>query len=237
MSFPGRRLSVSTGASEAASCVDMGQALLEAQRRAIGREIHDAIGSALAAVHFDLSWLAQRPPRDAETEARLTSARAALGAAMDATRHAVAQLHPPDLADGLAPAIARLVADFGRRSGIAADFDATDAGSGGLDAPRQLAVYRIAQEALTNVARHAACRRVRLTLRIEHDDMVLEVRDDGRGFQPDDDGAARPDAFGLRGMGERARAVGGRLDIASAPGRGTAVTLTLPCVRACGEPR
>ncbi|MGI4779766.1 MAG: sensor histidine kinase [Janthinobacterium lividum] len=222
MSLPGRCLSVSTPVAEA---------LLEAQRRAIGREIHDAIGGALAAVHFDLSWLAGQAPRDAEAQARLTSAQAALRAAMDATRHAVVQLYPPDLSGGLAPAVARLVADFGRRTGIAADFDALDAETTDLDAPRQLAVYRTAQEALTNIARHAQCARVRLTLRDEggadHGDLVLEVRDDGCGFSLDA-AVARPDAFGLRGMAERARAVDGRLDVASAPGRGTSVTLTLP---------
>ena len=202
------------------------QAQLEAERRSIGREIHDAIGGALAAVHFDLSWLARHPPRDPETASRLASAQAALQTAMDATRHAVAQLYPPDLSGGLAPAITRLVADFGRRTGIDASFDAP--GATELPAPQQLAAYRTAQEALTNAARHAGCTRVRLTLRDEDGDRaVLEIRDDGRGFDPGAK-AAQADRFGLRGLAERASAAGGRLDVASRPGRGTAITLTLP---------
>ena len=230
MSSPGCRSTVSPPGAETA-CVDLAvQDLLEAQRLALGREIHDAIGGALAAVHFDLAGLARHPPRDAEAGVRLAAAQAALQVAIDATRHAVARLHPPDLRDGLAPALDRLVADFGRRTGIAADFDA--AGVTDLDAPRELAVFRTAQESLTNAARHARCARVRLTLRGDASedgrrDVVLEVRDDGRGFSAD--AADRLDAFGLRGMAERARAVGGRLDIASEPGRGTSVTLTLPC--------
>ena len=208
------------------SLSNLWQAQLEAQRRGIGREIHDVVGSALAAVHFDLSWLARQPPRDAETAARLASAQAALQTAMEAMRHAVAQLYPPDLSDGLAPAVARLVADFGRRTGIDANFDAADEID--LPSPQQLAIYRTAQEALTNIARHAQSRRVRLTLRNEGTDhAVLEVRDDGLGFMPES-AAAQTDSFGLRGLAERAHAVGGLLDVVSHPGRGTAVTLTLP---------
>lgn len=202
------------------------QTQLEAQRRGIGREIHDAVGSALAAVHFDLTWLARQTPRDPETAERLASAQAALQTAMEATRNAVAQLYPPDLSEGVASAVARLVADFGRRTDIDANFDAADEID--LPSPQQLAVYRTAQEALTNIARHAQARRVRLTLRNEGTDhAVLEVRDDGLGFMPEA-AAAQADSFGLRGLAERAQAVGGSLDIVSHPGRGTALTLTLP---------
>lgn len=208
------------------SLSNLWQDQLEAQRRGIGREIHDAVGSALAAVHLDLSWLARQPPRDSETAERLASAQASLQTAMDVTRHAVAQLYPPDLSEGLALAIARLVAEFGRRTGIDANFDAADATD--LPAPQQLAAYRTAQETLTNIARHAQARRVRLTLRNEGEDhAVLEVRDDGLGFMPES-AAAQADSFGLRGLAERARTVGGSLDIVSHPGRGAAVTLTLP---------
>ncbi len=202
------------------------QTQLEAQRRGIAREIHDVVGGALAAVHFDLSWLARQLPRDPQTAERLASAQSALQTAMDATRHTVAQLYPPDLSDGLAPAIARLVSDFGRRTQIDAGFDAADAVD--LPAPQQLAAYRTAQEALTNIARHAKCRRVRLTLRNDGADRaVLEVRDDGLGFEPET-ADAQTAGFGLRGLAERARSVGGRLDIVSRPGQGTALTLTLP---------
>ncbi len=202
------------------------QTQMEAQRRGIAREIHDVVGNALAAVHFDLSWLARQPPRDPQSAERLASAQAALQTAMDATRQAVSELYPPDLSDGLSPAIARLVADFGQRTQIDAGFDAVDPVV--LPAPQQLAAYRTAQEALTNVARHAKCRRVRLTLRNEGEShAVLEIRDDGLGFDPEAAGA-RTGSFGLRGLADRALSVGGRLDMASRPGNGTTLTLTLP---------
>lgn len=210
------------------STPDSWQVQIEAQRRGIGREIHDAIGGALAAVNFDLSWLARQPARDAESTQRLASAQQALAIAMDATRNAVAQLYPPDLSDGLAPAVSRLVADFARRTGIDAGFDAPgDAGPRELPAPQQLAVYRTVQEALTNIARHAQARQVRITLRDDDADHVaLEVRDDGRGF----DTAiahAQAESFGLRGLTERAHSVGGRLDVESRPGHGTTIVLVV----------
>lgn len=209
------------------------QSLLEAQRSALAREIHDDIGSALGAAHFDLAWAARHPDH-AEAAAHVASAHEALRQAMAATQRLVWGLYPPDLSQDVLPALRALVRGFEQRHGrpvafeVASDFDA-------LPAPARLAVYRTVQEALANVARHAPGSAVTLSSGRDAASMWLAVRDDGPGF---DIGPSTvpyghkgfPDAggFGLRGLAERARDAGGDLDVDSRPGQGTAVRLTLP---------
>jgi len=199
------------------------QALLEAQRLALAREVHDDIGGALTALHFDLSQ-ALRHPDAAEAPERLRSAQEALRQAIDATQRVVHALYPPDLDDGPDAALRGLADRFRRRTGLAT------AVTGSIDdamlpAVLQLTAYRTVQEALSNVARHAQCRRVDITLGTADGMLRVAVRDDGRGITAEPD--ARP-AFGLRGLAERAQSVGGRLQIDSAPGTGTTVTLVAP---------
>lgn len=210
------------------------QDLLEAQRSALAREIHDDIGSALGAAHFDLAWVARHPDH-AEAAAHVASAHEALRQAMAATQRLVWGLYPPDLSEDLMPALRALVRGFEQRHGrpvafeVSSDFDA-------LPAPARLAVYRTVQEALANVARHASGSAVTLSSGRDIASMWLEVRDDGPGFDvgmaPESRAhAVGPGAgggFGLRGLAERARDAGGDLAVDSRSGRGTVVRLTMP---------
>lgn len=201
------------------------QALLEAQRLALAHEVHDDIGGALTALHFDLAQFA-RDPDAAEAPERLRSAQAALRQAIEATQRVVHDLYPPDLDDGLDDALRGLADRFRRRTGLAT----TITGSIGDTRPPaalQLTAYRTLQEALSNVARHAQCHRVDVTLDTADGVLCLTVRDDGRGITAEATPEERP-SFGLRGLAERAQAVGGRLQVDSAPGAGTTVTLVAP---------
>lgn len=210
------------------------QDLLEAQRSALAREIHDDIGSALGAAHLDLAWVARHPDH-AEAAAHVASAHEALRQAMAATQRLVWGLYPPDLSEDLLPALRALVRGFERRHGrpvafeVSSDVDA-------LPPPARLAVYRTVQEALANVARHAPGSAVSLSSGRDAASMWLEVRDDGPGFDSDAAPPASRDrreepgtgGFGLRGLAERARDAGGDIDVHSRSGRGTAVRLTMP---------
>lgn len=220
----------------ATSPADAVQALLEDQRRALAREIHDDIGGALGAAHFDLAWVA-RHPGHADAPAHVAAAHDALRQAMAATQRLVQGLYPPDLSEGLVPALRALARGFEKRFGVPVTFEVpADVDAPALPAPVRLAAYRTVQEALANVARHAQAGAVTVSSGRDGASMWLEVGDDGRGFDAGADAARRPrDAddprgaggFGLRGLAERAREAGGRLAIDSRPGRGTTVRLTV----------
>ena len=210
------------------------QELLEDQRRALAREIHDDIGSALGAAHFDLSWVA-RHPGHAQTAAHVASAHEALRQAMAATQRVVRDLYPPEPSEDLATALRALTRDFGRRHGLPVAFEVAPGFGHGLTASSRLAAYRTVQEALANVGRHAPGSAVGVRAGMEGASAWLEVRDDGPGF---DIGRPRPrrasvdprgaGGFGLRGLAERAREAGAGLAIDSRPGHGTTVRLVLP---------
>ena len=134
------------------------------------------------------------------------------------------QLRPTALDDhGLVPAIAGQVRRFAAQTGIQADLS-THGETSSLAPDQEIAVYRIAQEALANVARHAGASRVEVDLRTAGDGLELTVRDDGLGF----DSQRSHDGLGLGGMAERARLVGGELAIDSRPGTGTELCLKVP---------
>ena len=124
---------------------------------------------------------------------------------------------------GLVPAIESQLRRFSAQTGVATELH-TEGDPGGLDSDQEIVVYRVAQEALSNVAQHASARRVDLALSADKDGVELTIRDDGRGF----DTGVEHDSLGLSGMSERARLLGGRLDVESRPGGGTALTLQVP---------
>jgi signal transduction histidine kinase len=195
---------------------------LEAERAAIAREIHDDVGGMLTALRFDLAWL-QRHGDDA-SRTRAARGQETLNQAVLAVQRILRNLRPPALEAGIVAALDSLVAGFGERTGLELRFgcnrECVD-----LDESLALVVYRVAQEALTNVAKHSGAQRARVDLVVRSDVLSLEVTDDGRGLAHQD--LDKPGSFGLRGLAERARQAGGWLDVAVGEGRG-AVLLTLP---------
>jgi two-component system, NarL family, sensor histidine kinase UhpB len=203
-----------------------GQMVLRAQeeeRRRVARDLHDEVNQALTAILLRLEALSQdSPPERQEDVAELKRlANQAMEELLNLARH----LRPTALDDhGLVPAIEAQLKGFGERTGIAADF-ATEGDAAGLDEDKQTVVYRVAQEALLNVGRHANATHVDVTLTAREAGAELRVSDDGSGFNP---ASAREGGLGLAGMAERARLVGGELDLRSSPGSGTEVTLRVP---------
>lgn len=198
----------------------------EAERRRVARELHDEIGGALTAVQTTLA-LARDAARSADARRRCDDGIAALGRVLAGIRRLSLDLHPPALEDlGLAAALRSHATAQAARAGLALALDlAAD------DVPAALALpcYRIAQEAITNVLRHARARRLAVTLACEGRAIALTVEDDGAGF---DRARARiTDSLGLRGMAERAALAGGRVEIDSARGRGTRVHAVFPLPR------
>jgi PAS domain S-box-containing protein len=200
----------------------------EALRKRLAREIHDALGQGLTALKLDIGWLAGRL-LDAQENLRLRVAAMEEQACSIITdvRRLSAELRPDVLDDhGLLAAMRWQVGDFEKRFGLLCTLVIPDTETQ-WDNDRSTVVYRVLQESLTNVIRHAQASKVAISFR--HDERgaaVLEVRDDGRGFNPAQ--ADRPDALGLRGMRERALLHGGSLTVTAEPGTGTTVTLSMP---------
>jgi two-component system, NarL family, sensor histidine kinase UhpB len=193
----------------------------EAERRRVSRELHDEVGQSLTAVILELES-AVRGSEGRETIA-LESAREGLRETLVEVREIARRLRPEALDElGLPSALRGLAAGVERGAGLKVERD-IEAPLPRLDQDEELVVYRVAQEALTNVARHASARTVRLALRSEEAGLVLCVRDDGHGF----DSASTTEGDGVRGMRERAVLVGAAVKIESSPGAGTEVRLTL----------
>jgi signal transduction histidine kinase len=194
------------------------------ERNRLALELHDAVSQKLFSVVLTAEAAAtvlDRDPQAARTQvARVqTLAREAL----DELRGLIEELRPPDLArDGLCGTLRKHVAMLRQVHGIAIDIDVDDRVAPG--APRDRDVLRIAQEALHNAVRHAAASRIGLRLGAVDGRLVLEVADDGRGFDPDDP-EVRSRRLGLTSMEERARRLGGRVEVRSQPGAGTVVRL------------
>jgi two-component system sensor histidine kinase UhpB len=193
----------------------------EAERTGIARDLHDGIGQELTAVMLDLDRGARLPP--GEMRALAEAAKEDLRHVLEELGRISHRLRPEALEHlGLGSALTALAIDTGRRAGIAV-IRRIDAPLPALSREAELVVYRIAQEALTNVARHADARRAMVDLRRQDATLVLAVTDDGKGFDP----RRQSSGPGLRGMWERAMTVGGRLEVRSRIGAGCAVTLTL----------
>lgn len=201
------------------------QTSIEQERAAIAREVHDDIGGSLAAIRLDLAWIARHSQQDAAMQAHATAASEMLQHALEASQRIMMNLRPPILDQGLVAAIGWLAEAFERRTGVTTTLAAPLAGID-IDKTLALAAYRTAQEALTNAAKYAECSRVVIDLSDGEGVLTLEVSDNGRGFAAD--ARDKPRSFGLRGLAERARTVGGWLDVSSRPGAGTTIILSIP---------
>ncbi|WP_137747681.1 ATP-binding protein [Acidovorax sp. NB1] len=200
------------------------QTSIEQERASIAREIHDDIGGALTAVRFDVAWIG-RHSTDAAMQEHASSAADMLQHAIGASQRIMMNLRPPILEQGLVAAVQWLAAGFERRTGVPTRLQSS---SDTINTPAdiQLVAYRTAQEALTNISKHAQPGKVDIDLSDKEGVLTLEVADNGRGIAPEM--LDKPKAFGLKGLQERARTVGGWLDISSRPGQGTSVILSIP---------
>jgi signal transduction histidine kinase len=204
------------------------EAAREEERTAIAREVHDELGQALTGLKMDLAWLRNHLV-EAQTKTyaeRLGAAESLADSTLDGMRRLAARLRPFLLDDlGLAAAVEWQVKDFANRVGCGFELDLADDDIG-LDRERDTAVYRILQEALSNVARHAKASRVRVSLRAIDDTLALTVADDGKGIRDEDLESVA--SMGLTGMRERAVALGGQVEISSRSDGGTRVFLRMP---------
>jgi nitrate/nitrite-specific signal transduction histidine kinase len=203
-------------------------AVLE-ERTRLAREIHDTIAQQLTAIVLQLEAAEALVGRD-ESRARsiVVTARHLARSALQEARQSVWNLRPLSLEQtGLAGALGIEVTRWQSRTGIQASLRTADIPRHlSLQPQTEVALFRIVQEALSNVAKHSEARRVDVRLELAAGELLLFVRDDGEGFDVDD--RTHPGAFGLVGMQERARLIGAELSIASAPGKGTEVLVSLP---------
>jgi PAS domain S-box-containing protein len=197
------------------------------EHAAMVRVIHDEIGQALTALRLDLSWVVRRlPARSTALRRKLDEMMALNDGTIEASRRMVADLRPPILDDlGLVPALEWYLEHVEARTKVRARLD-VDAEPLDVTGPVALTAYRIVQEALTNVARHAEAKHVTVRLGIQAGALLLEIADDGTGMRSDTAESAR--SFGIMGMRERALAHGGALEVAPSAGGGTIVRATIP---------
>ncbi|HVC32244.1 MAG TPA: histidine kinase, partial [Chloroflexota bacterium] len=196
----------------------------EDERQRISRELHDSIGQAFWALTLNLERLQRLDGCPPALQGELASLQKLAAESLSDLRRLTVALRPAALDDlGLVPAIRRYAELYLGDAGIA--FEIADHGSEGrLDPFRETVVYRVVQEAINNVARHSGATEARIELRRVDNTLSATVTDNGRGF----DRTIREPGVGLQGMAERALLVGGKLEVDSAPGRGTVVGLTIP---------
>jgi two-component system sensor histidine kinase UhpB len=193
----------------------------EEERRRLARDLHDEVNQALTAILLRLEALSHAAPGAAD---ELLELKKLVNQAMAELLHLARTLRPTALDDhGLVPALESQLRRFSAQTGVEAALW-TQGHPDQLDSDQEIVVYRVAQEALSNVAQHASARRVELGLSADEEGVELTIRDDGRGFDTRDE----HDSLGLSGMSERARLLGGRLEVDSRPGSGTSLTLQVP---------
>lgn len=199
------------------------QTSVEMERAAIAREIHDDVGGSLTAVKFDLAWLA-RHVSDPQLSERIAQTIETVNHAVEASQRIMHNLRPAILEQGLVAALQWMTQRFEKRTGILTVFR-TSHDVLHLPTGVPLVAYRTAQEALTNVSKHAHATEVQVDLTLAGGVLSLEVSDNGRGLSGDDLAKAR--SFGIRGLHERAGTVGGWVDLSSGSG-GTTIILSIP---------
>jgi signal transduction histidine kinase len=196
----------------------------ELERRRLARELHDETGQALTSILLGLKSLEERT-EDASARASIEELRGLVVSTLQDVRRLAVELRPSALDDfGLVAALERLADSFAEQTGISVDFQAALADER-LPDESETALYRIVQESLTNVVKHARARRVSILLTRRDGSVKAVVEDDGQGFDP---AAAGDGGFGLVGMRERLALLGGRLEIESAPEAGTTVAAEVP---------
>jgi signal transduction histidine kinase len=194
------------------------------ERQRLAGEIHDTLAQGLTAIVAQLEAAEQARHRPEEWSRHLTQARSLARSGLTEARRSVRALRPEQLENAtLAEAIGELASGWSQQSGVAAELE-TAGRPTRAPADTEAALFRTAQEALTNVARHASAAKVRLTLTYLDDTLLLDVADDGVGFDP----AGDTGGYGLVGMRHRLAGVGGTLTVESTPGYGTTLNASVP---------
>jgi signal transduction histidine kinase len=202
----------------------------EEERKRISRELHDVVAQALTGINVRLDGLkTQSAASTSDLHRKIAAAQRMLQQSVAIVHRFARDLRPSSLDDlGLIPALHSHLKDFTSLTGIRASLTAAAAVER-LDAGRRTALYRVAQEALTNAAQHANASRVRVTLTVEDRVVCMQIHDNGRGFSPD---LATPPAqgkcLGLLGMRERVEMLGGSFEVSSGPGRETTLLVRIP---------
>src|SRR5262245_18216601 len=212
----------------------------EEERQRLARELHDELGQALTSMKMELSWLDQHATSDVKPDAgavkeRIQVLRHLVEQATRTMRNVVAELRPDALDRlGLIAALEWQAERFARQAGLRGRFHSSS-DSVELDRGRATDVFRVFQEILTNVARHAAASRVDVFVEHDADSLTLTVHANGRGFEPGV--SAAPSAFGLLGIRERTLLLDGEFAINSAPRRGTRAVVKIPLANRRISPR
>jgi len=204
----------------------------EEERTRISRDLHDGLGQIVAALHFEIDWMRNRLKATAGTsDGSLDEATRLVDKAGAELRRICRGLRPPLLDDlGLMPSVRQLVEEFEEHWPAKIDLEIRlDEDHCPVPADVALSAFRVLQEALTNVVRHANATNVAVTLVREYQWLVLSVYDNGRGFQVE--ALATASGYGIEGMRERARLVNGTIEIRSVPEQGTRVILRVPVPR------
>lgn len=203
------------------------QSVREEEQRRIAREVHDTLGQSLTGLKIELSLLSRKLGSHAEMATKLRELTEMVDETMASMREIASRLRPSVLDDlGLPAALEWQARKFEEMNGVECLLRA-DPGTEVPDKESAVALFRIAQEALTNVARHAGARRVEIVLRREDGELVMRVEDDGKGFEEEE--LEAPHSLGVLGMRERAYALGGILEIYRRQGGGTVVEVRIPC--------
>lgn len=212
------------------------QSVLEDERTRISREVHDELGQALTSCKLDLSWIANRLPREQKPLLEKTRALIShIDSTIQTVRRISSELRPAVLDHlGLVAALEWQANDFQNRTGIRCDLDARISETG-LSPEVSTNLFRVFRETLTNVIRHAGATRVKVRLREHSGRLTLEVHDNGRGITPAE--IKNPRSMGLLGMRERAALLGGKFKIGGVPGQGgTRVVVSVPIARPAAKP-
>jgi len=196
----------------------------EQERTRIAREIHDDLGGNLTAIKMALAMLAARLPDDPALLEKADYLDQLVDRSIEAVHRISLDLRPGTLDLGIVAALEWQAREFEKQLGIACVFRGVDKDIE-LDEDHASALFRIFQEALTNIAKHAGATRVTVSLRRQRQHLTLSICDNGRGISPAD--RLKPHSFGLRGMSERARALGGTLTLSPSPGGGTMVAVKI----------
>ncbi|MDY3551822.1 chemotaxis protein CheB [Gemmata sp. JC717] len=198
----------------------------EDERRRVARDLHDTVGQLMAGLSLAFKSIETAGDLPASIAARLSEAQGLMNDLGREVHGLAVRLRPTSLDDiGLEAALGQLVSEWSARSGVRANFHAAGLGPARLPAETETTVYRLVQEALTNVARHANAKTVSVVTTRTSGGISVVVEDDGAGFAPD---AAPKGRLGLLGMRERVELVGGEMDIESSPGSGTTVAVQIP---------